>query len=157
MLHVLFELKQLSECSSRAADKLVVLAECKPRPADKLDDLAERKSRVADKRVFTEGSRAAGVMELANRSRATGKVKLSDRSRAASKVELLSASQGLLATYFGNCWLQRLAAPLKILALIFYCGIAHKFEFFAYQLSCLEALHPAFEINCTLLVLMKQC
>ncbi len=37
----------------------------------------------------------------------------------------------------------------------FYCGIAHKFEYFVYQQSCLEALHPAFEINYTLLILMK--
>ncbi len=51
-LHILFELKQLAECRSRAADKLVVLAECKPRPADKFDGLAERESRVADKSVF---------------------------------------------------------------------------------------------------------
>jgi hypothetical protein len=36
-LHILFKLKQLAECRSRATDKLVVLAECKPRPADKFD------------------------------------------------------------------------------------------------------------------------
>jgi hypothetical protein len=85
-LHILLELKQLADCRSRAADKLVVLAERKPRPADKFDGLAERKSRVADKSVFADGSRAAGVMEFASRSRAAGKVKLADRSRAASKV-----------------------------------------------------------------------
>jgi hypothetical protein len=85
-LHILFELKQPAECRSRAADKLVVLAERKPRPADKFDGLAERKSRVTDKSVFTDRSRAAGVMELANMSRAAGKVKLADGSRAASKV-----------------------------------------------------------------------
>ncbi len=44
-----FDLKQLVECRSRTADKLVVLAECKPKPADKLDGLIERESRVADK------------------------------------------------------------------------------------------------------------
>ncbi len=82
----MFELKQFAECRSRAADKLVVLAERKPRPADKFDGLAKCESRVADKSVFADGSRAVGVMELANRSRATGKVKLADRSRAASKV-----------------------------------------------------------------------
>ncbi len=85
-LHILFELKQLAECRSRAADKLVVLAERKPRPADKFDGLAKHKSRVADKSVFADGSRATGVMELANRSRATGKLKLADGSRATSKV-----------------------------------------------------------------------
>ncbi len=85
-LHILFELKQLAECRSRAADKLVVLAERKPRPADKFDGLSECQSRVADKSVFAGGSRAAGVMELANRSRAAGKVKLADISRAASRV-----------------------------------------------------------------------
>ncbi len=77
-LHILFELKQLAECRSRTADKLMVLAEHKPRPADKFDGLAERESRVADKSVFADGSRAAGVMELANRSRDAGKVKLAD-------------------------------------------------------------------------------
>jgi hypothetical protein len=100
----LFELKQLAECRSRAADKLVVLAERKPRPAEKLDGLAECKSRVADKTGFAGRSRAAGKIELADGSRAAGKA-------------------------FGNCWLQQLAAPLKILALIFYCGIAHKVEY----------------------------
>jgi hypothetical protein len=93
-LHVLFELKKLAECRSRAADKLVVLAERKPRPAEKLDGLAERKSRVADKSGFADGSRAAGKIELADGSKATGKA-------------------------FGNCWLQQLAAPLKIPALMF--------------------------------------
>jgi hypothetical protein len=73
-LHILFELKQLAECRSRAADKLVVLAECKPRPADKFDGLAECKSRVADKSVFADGSRAADEIELAEGSRASGKV-----------------------------------------------------------------------------------
>jgi hypothetical protein len=73
-LHVLFELKQLAECRSRAADKLVVLAEHKPRPADKLDGLAECKSRVADKSGFADRSRAAGKIELADGSRATDKV-----------------------------------------------------------------------------------
>jgi hypothetical protein len=43
-----------------------------------------------------------------------------------------------LAIDFGNCWLQQLGEqslhqyqddPLKILALIFYPGIAHKFEY----------------------------
>ncbi len=53
-LHVLFELKQLAECRSRAADKLVVLAESKPRPADKLDGLAKHESGVADKSGFTD-------------------------------------------------------------------------------------------------------
>ncbi len=43
-LNILFVLKQLAECRSRAADKLMVLAECKPRPADKFDGLAECKS-----------------------------------------------------------------------------------------------------------------
>ncbi len=84
-LHILFELKQLAECRSKAADKLVVLAERKPRPADKFDGLAEQESRAADKSVFADRSRAAGVMELANRSRAAGKVKLADSSIAASK------------------------------------------------------------------------
>jgi hypothetical protein len=70
----LLELKQLAECRSRAADKLVVLAERKPRPADKFDGLAERKSRVADKSVFADGSRAADKIELAEGSRASGKV-----------------------------------------------------------------------------------
>ncbi len=85
-LHILFELKQLAECRSRAADKLMVLAERKPRPADKFDGLAERKSKVADKSDFADKSRATGMMELANRSRAAEEVKLADRSRAASKV-----------------------------------------------------------------------
>ncbi len=58
-LYVLFELKQLAECKSRAADKLVVLA--------------ERKSRVADKSGFTDRSRATGK-KLAEGSRASGKV-----------------------------------------------------------------------------------
>jgi hypothetical protein len=53
-LHVLFELKQLAECRSRAAGKLVVLAERKPRPADKLDGLAERESGIADKSQFAD-------------------------------------------------------------------------------------------------------
>jgi hypothetical protein len=73
-LYILFELKQLAECRSRAADKLVVLAQCKPRPADKLDGLAERKSRVTDKSGFADRSRAAGKIELADGSRAAGKV-----------------------------------------------------------------------------------
>ncbi len=60
MLHILFELKELAECRSRAADKLVVLVERMPRPADKLDGLAERDSRVTDKSGFVDGSRAAG-------------------------------------------------------------------------------------------------
>jgi hypothetical protein len=59
-LHILFESKQLAECRSRAADKLVVLAERKPRPADKLDGLAEHLSKVADKSGFADGSTAAG-------------------------------------------------------------------------------------------------
>jgi hypothetical protein len=63
-LHILFELKQLAECRSRAADKLVVLAERKPMPADKFDGLAECESRVTDKSVLADGSRAAGVMNL---------------------------------------------------------------------------------------------
>ena len=54
-LPVLFEVKQLAECRSRAADKLVVLAECKPRPADKFDGLVERESIVADKSVSLMG------------------------------------------------------------------------------------------------------
>ncbi len=37
--------------------------------------------------------------------------------------------QGLLANCIGNCWLQQIAAPLKIPALIFFFGIAHKFEY----------------------------
>jgi hypothetical protein len=73
-LHVLFELKQLAECRSRAADKLVVLAEHKPRPADKLNGLTEHKSRVADKSGFADRSRAAGKIELADKSRASSKV-----------------------------------------------------------------------------------
>jgi hypothetical protein len=85
-LHVLFDLKQLAECRSRAADKLVVLAERKLRPADKLDGLAGPESRVADKSGFADSSRAACVMELANRSRPAGKVKLADGSRATGKV-----------------------------------------------------------------------
>jgi hypothetical protein len=67
-----------------------------------------------------------------------------------ARLELLSASQGLLATYFGNCWLQQLAALLKIPALILLCGIAHKFECLLIQYSCLEALHPTL-VHCTLL------
>jgi hypothetical protein len=63
---------------------------------------------------------------------------------------LLSASQGLLAICIGNFWLQQLAALLKIPALIFYCGIAHKFEYLLNQNSCLEALHPALA-HCMLL------
>jgi hypothetical protein len=63
-LHALFELKQLAECRSRAAEKLVVLAERKPRPADKLDGLAECKSRVSDKSGFADGSRAAVRLNL---------------------------------------------------------------------------------------------
>jgi hypothetical protein len=74
MLHILFELKQLAECRSRAADKLVVLAKRKPKPADKLDGLAECKSRVANKSGFADGSRATGEIELADGSRAAGKV-----------------------------------------------------------------------------------
>ena len=54
MLHILFELKELAECRSRAADKLVVLVERMPRPADKLDGLAERKSKVADKSCWQD-------------------------------------------------------------------------------------------------------
>ncbi len=99
-LHILFELKQLAECRSRAADKLVVLAERKLRPADKFDGLAERKSRVADKSVFADGSRAAGVMELANRSRATGKVKLADGSKVASKVGVAKRKPRLTGNIF---------------------------------------------------------
>jgi hypothetical protein len=53
-----FDLKQLVECRSRTADKLVVLVECKPRPADKLDGLTERESKVADK-IFWDLSVAA--------------------------------------------------------------------------------------------------
>ncbi len=39
----------------------------------------------------------------------------------------LLMGQKPLARYFGNCWLQQLAALLRIPALIFYFGIAHKF------------------------------
>ncbi len=99
-LYILFELKQLAECRSRTADKLVGLAECKPRPADKFDGLAERESRVADKSVFADGSRAAGMMELANRSRAAGKVKLADGSRAASKVGVAKRKPGPVGNIF---------------------------------------------------------
>ncbi len=112
----MFELKQLAECRSRAANKLVVLAECKPMPAEKCDSLAECQSRVADESVFADESRADCMMELTNRSRATG---LLMGQEPLARLELLSASQGLLATYFGNCQLQQLAAPLKILALFF--------------------------------------
>ncbi len=58
MCRFAFALKQLVECRSRTADKLVVLAECKPRTADKLDGLAGHKSRVVDK-IFLELSVAA--------------------------------------------------------------------------------------------------
>ena len=50
-LHILFEVKQLAECRSRNADKLVVLAERKPRPADKLEEFAEHKPRPAGKLI----------------------------------------------------------------------------------------------------------
>jgi hypothetical protein len=72
-LHILFEMKQLAECRSRAAHKLVVLAKRKPKPADKLDCIAERESRVADKSGLADGSRATGVIELTDGSRATCK------------------------------------------------------------------------------------
>ncbi len=108
VLHVLFELKQLAECRSRAADKLVVLAERKPRPADKLDGLAERKSRVADKSGFADGSRAAGKIELADRSRASDKV-------------------------FWELSVAAISCSAKDFGFVFYCGIAHTFEYFAYQ------------------------
>ncbi len=132
-LHILFELKPLAECRSRAADKLVVLAERNPRPADKLDGLAECESRVADKSGFADRSRAAGKIELADGSRAAGKVfwELSVASTGCSVKDSalifyrgiahknLLTGQELLARYFGNCWLQQLTALLKISALIF--------------------------------------
>ncbi len=132
-LHFLFELKQLAECRSRAADKVVVLAECNLRPADKLDGLAECESRVADKSGFADRSRAAGKIELADGSRATGKV-FWELSVAAIGCSLkdsalifyhgiahknLLTGQEPLARYFGNCWLQQLTPLLKIPALIF--------------------------------------
>jgi hypothetical protein len=141
-LHVLFELKQLAECRSRAADKLVVFAECKPRPADKLDGLTECESRVTDKSGFADGSRAAGKIELADGSRAAGKVfwellvaaigcyakdSSSDFYPGIAHENLLTGQEPL-ARYFGNYWLQQLAAPLKIPSLIIYRGIAHKVE-----------------------------
>jgi hypothetical protein len=52
---------------------------------------------------------------------------------AGNKKSLLCASQGLLANCIGNCWLQQLAAQLNIPAQIFYCGIAHKFEYLSNQ------------------------
>ncbi len=71
--------------------------------------------------------------------------KLADGSRAAGKLnwELLVAATGCSANdsnsdfyrgiaHVGNCRLQQLAALLKIPALIFYCGIAHKVEYFVY-------------------------
>ncbi len=69
---------------------------------------------------------------------------------------------------FGNChsqeqlgdWslVQYQAYLQKIPDLIFYCGIAHAFEFLSNQWSCLEALHPALA-HCMLLEisLVKAC
>ncbi len=56
--------------------ELFQLADCKPKPADNLDGLAECKSIVTDKSKFADGSRAAGIIELADESRVAGKVKL---------------------------------------------------------------------------------
>jgi hypothetical protein len=178
-LHILFELKQLAECSSSAADKLVVLAERKPKPADKLEEFAERKPRPAGKlMVLAERKpRPAGkLMVLAeHKPRPAGKGSLLCASQGLlavksllctsqgllAKESLLCKShehQGLLANFIGNCWLQQLAALLKIPALIFYCGIAHKFEYLLNQYSCLEALHPALA-HCTLpeFSVVKRC
>ena len=79
MCRFAFALKQLVECRSRTADKLVVLAECKPRPADKLDGFCSfsfelilliftqaDRSRAAGNSEFADGSRAAGVVKLLN-------------------------------------------------------------------------------------------
>ncbi len=118
-LHVLFELKQLSECRSRAADKLVVLVEHKKRPADTLDGLAECESRVADKSGFADGSRAAGkvfwelsVAAIGCSAKDSGSYlllwhspqELADWSRAAGKVfwELLVAAIGCSAKDYSS-------------------------------------------------------
>jgi hypothetical protein len=130
VLHILFELKQLAECRSRAADKLVVLAEHKPRPANKFDGLAERESRVADKSVFAYGSRAAGVMEFASRSRAAGKVKLADGSRAASKVGVAKRKPRPAGNIFWDLLVAAIGCSAKDSGSDFF---ALKFEVFAYQ------------------------
>jgi hypothetical protein len=103
-------LKQLVECRSRTADKLVVLAECKPRPADKLEGLAERKSRVADK-IFYELLDAA--------IDCSAKDSGSDFYRGIAHENLLT-DQEPLKRFFGNCRLQQLTALLKIHALLIY-------------------------------------
>ncbi len=108
-------MKQLVECRSRTADKLVVLAECKPKPADE--------SRVADK-IFWELSVAA--IDCSAKDSGSDFLlwhspqELADGSRAADKV-------------FWELSLQQLTALLKIPALIFYCGIAHEFEYLSNQ------------------------
>jgi hypothetical protein len=87
--------------------ELFQLVERKPKLADKLGGFADG-SRAAGVLELADRSRAADKVELSNRSRVAGKVELANRSRAAGKVklapltrlELLNASQGLLATYF---------------------------------------------------------
>ncbi len=83
-LHVLFELKQLAECKSRAADMLVVLAECKPR--------------------FTNGSRVAGKVFGELSVAAVGcsaKDSSSDFYHGMAQENLLMGQEPL-ARYFGS-------------------------------------------------------
>ncbi len=128
----------------------MVPAECKPRPADKFDGLAEHKPRVAEKSVFADGSRAAGMMELANRSRAAGKVKLADGSRAASMFGVAKCKPRPAGNIFWELWVAAINCSAKNSGSDFYCGIAHKFEYLSNQYSFLETLHPALA-HCTLL------
>jgi hypothetical protein len=73
------------------------------------------------------------MMELANRSRAIGKVKLADGSRAVSKVGVAKLKPRPAGNIFWELLVAAIGCSAKDSGSVFYCGIAHKFEYLPNQ------------------------